>query len=117
MKHKTLYLIWGLVLIVAGGVFLSQGYGAIWEWPSQVWVISFAALSTLSFASYLIGGVRQWGWLFPACIGAALALIAGLGEAGIAGTAVGAPVPASIAVPFVVAFALDRRRRRCCSAR
>ncbi|MFN2133890.1 MAG: hypothetical protein ACK2VD_25440 [Anaerolineae bacterium] len=111
MKHKYLYLIWGLVLIVAGGVLLSQDYGAVWDWSSRVWMISFAALSTLSFASYLIEGVRQWGWLFPAGIGAALALIAGLGEAGITGTAVGVPVPASIAVPFVVAFALDRRRK------
>jgi hypothetical protein len=110
MKSKYLNLVWGLVLIVAGGMFLSQGVGVISELPSQVWTIVFAGLSLLCLASYLINGVERWGWLFPACISGALAVTVGLGEAGVSSAAVGVPIPASIALPFVVAFALNTRR-------
>ncbi len=109
MKPKTINLIWGLALIFAGGLFLAQNLGLLPNLSPQVWVIFFTGLSLVFFACYFLGGLGQWGWLFPALISGALALTIGLGAAGVSGSFVGAPILAAVAIPFYVAYAQDRR--------
>jgi hypothetical protein len=110
MKPRNINLIWGLILILAGGLFLAQNLGYIGEVSPQFWMIVFSGLSLLFFASYFLSGVSQWGWLFPALIFASLALIIGLEEAGVDDPAMAAPILASVGIPFLVAFALDTRK-------
>jgi hypothetical protein len=110
MKSNRYNLIWGIALIAAGGLFLAQNLGYLGVFAPQFWVIFFGALSLLFFASYFASGIGRWGWLFPALGSAALALTIGLGSAGVRDAYVGAPILGAIAIPFLVAYALDPRR-------
>ena len=110
MKAKYISMIWGLALIIAGGIFLAQNMGYIPQIANQAWIFIFGGLSVLFFASYFFAGVRQWGWLFPATITAGLAITIALSSAGHTRSYVGAPVLASMTVPFLVAFLVDTRK-------
>jgi hypothetical protein len=109
MKAKYLNFVWAIVLIAAGVVALAQNFGYLpdisWSW----WTLTFAGLSLLFFASYFASGVRNWGWLFPALIFAALAVLISLGAAGFEDPLIAAPLFTAIGLPFLVAYALDRR--------
>jgi hypothetical protein len=109
MKVKWTNLIWGLILIGAGALFLAQNLGYLDQLDLPVWMVVFAVISLLFFATYFINGVRHWGWLFPALIFAALALILWLQQQGIEAAWMGVPVLLAVALPFVVAFALSPR--------
>jgi len=112
MKTKYVNLVWGLLLIVGGGLFLADnlGYLNLDILSPMVWTGIFGAASLVFLALYLASGVQKWGLLFPASISAGIALTIYLATATNANAAVGAPVLLSIAVPFAVAFALDTRR-------
>jgi hypothetical protein len=109
MKARSLNLVWGIILILTGGLFLAQNLGYMEELPLNTWVIIFSVLSLLFFATYFINGVSQWGWLFPAFIFAGLALTMMMTNAGVASGAVGIPVLIGVALPFVVLYFLNRR--------
>ncbi|RPI32695.1 MAG: hypothetical protein EHM70_08280 [Chloroflexota bacterium] len=109
MKAKAINLLWGIVLIAAGGLFLAQNMGLLPEITNQVWAVVFTGLSLLFFATYFISGVRNWWWLFPALIFGSLAFMMAMAEAGYDGVYLVAPLLGSIAVPFLVAFAFDTR--------
>jgi hypothetical protein len=122
MKSTYVNILWGAALILGGGLFLAQNLGYFDQLSPQFWMAAFAGASLLFFASYLLSGrslaagsslaagMRHWGWLFPASISAALALTIGLSEAGFTDAAIGAPILASVGLPFVVAFALNPRQ-------
>jgi hypothetical protein len=110
MKSTYVNILWGAALILGGGLFLAQNLGYFDQLSPQFWMAAFAGASLLFFASYLLSGIRHWGWLFPASMTAALALTIGLSEAGFTDAAIGAPVLAAAGLPFVVAFALDPRK-------
>lgn len=109
MKPKTMNFIWGIVLIAAGILFLAQNLGWIPEWGAQIWMLLFLGASALFFVAYFVNGLREWGWLFPAVIFSGVALTIYLGEAGVIGELVALPVLLSVAIPFLVAFLLDRK--------
>jgi hypothetical protein len=109
MKSRSVNLIWGIILILAGGLFLAQNAGWIRGFPLTGVEIIFAGLSVLFFASYFLSGIHQWGWLFPALIFGGVTLTIFLGEQGVEGSWVAAPILLGIAVPFIVAFALAPR--------
>ena len=109
MNAKLTNSVWGLILIAAGGFLLAERLGYIGPFWLPLWTGVFGVASLLFFVVYFVNGVQNWGWLFPACI-----------FAGVAGTMylstvtqdaiVGAPVLASVAVPFLVVFAIDTRK-------
>jgi len=109
MKARSINLVWGIILILAGGLFLAQNLGYLEELPLNAWVIIFSGLSLLFFATYFINGVKNWGWLFPAFIFAGVALTMSLTNAGVESDVLGVPVLIGVALPFVVAFALNRQ--------
>lgn len=111
MKAKYINFIWGLVLILGGGLFLASNLGYLENRSPQLWMAIFASASLLFFAGYFLNGLREWGWLFPASIFGALALTIELGELHLQGAMVASPILASIALPFVVAFVLEPRQR------
>jgi hypothetical protein len=109
MKSTYVNILWGAALILGGSLFLAQNLGYFDRLSPQFWMVAFAGASLLFFASYILSGIRHWGWLFPASLSAALALTIGLSEAGFSDAAIGAPILASVGLPFVVAFALNPR--------
>lgn len=111
MKSKIVNVVWGLMLIIGGGLFLMQNLGYSLEWTPQVWVAIFGGASLLFLVSYFVSGIQEWGWLIPAGVFGGVALTIGLAEAGVESAAVGAPIFLGIAIPFAVAFALEPRTR------
>ena len=111
MKAKYGNLFWGLILILAGGLFLAQNMGYLEGLAPLVWAGIFAAASLLFLIGYLINGLQNWGWLFPTTITAGVALTIYLAEYTNSDAVVGAPVLIGVGLPFAVAFLLDPRRR------
>ena len=111
MKAKSFSIFWGLLLVLGGGLLLVRELGYKWELSSQFWIAAFAGAGAFFLVIYFLHGVQHWGWLFPASIFAALALTIALSEAGVHGSVTGAPIVASVALPFVVAFLLDTAKR------
>jgi hypothetical protein len=109
MKARSINLVWGIILILAGGLFLAQNLGYLDELPLNTWVIIFAGLSLLFFVTYFINGVQAWGWLFPAFIFAGLTVTMALTSVGVESDLLGVPVLIGVALPFVAVFALNRR--------
>jgi len=112
MKTKLDHIFWGILLIAAGGLALAQqqGWIGIDVLSTQFWALAFGAAGLIFLVRYLVAGWRNWGWLFPACIFAALAGITWLVGSGIRETWLSAPIFAAIVIPFLVAFVLDFRR-------
>jgi hypothetical protein len=110
MRTNRITLIWGLILIAAGALFLAQNLGYLSNLTPVFWVIFFAVLSLGFFATYFARGLHHWGWLFPAMVTGGIAITIGLGAAGATGSYVGAPVLGGLVVPFVIAYTLDPQR-------
>jgi hypothetical protein len=111
MKTKITSVFWGLILILGGALFLAVNLGYISGTSPTFWMAVFAGLGGLFLITYFLNGVQHWGWLFPALILGALALTIGLSEAGVQDSLTAAPILVSVALPFVVAFALKPRER------
>lgn len=110
MKAKLINVVWGLVLILGGALFLAQNLGYVVSTSSFFWMIVFGGLSAVFLVSYFASGVQHWGWLFPACIFAATAGTIGLDLLGVNSNLVAIPILLSVALPFLVAFGLNPRR-------
>lgn len=108
MKKQWVNIFWGLVLVLAGAWTLANNMGYIEQPTPMVWIAIFGVLSAFFFASYFISGVRNWGWLFPATIMAALAITIFMGDAGMADESVASLILGSVVIPFIAAFFVDR---------
>lgn len=111
-KDKLVGMVWGAVLILLGAAFLVTGTYTLQITDPWLGMALTGGLSLAFFASYFISGTEKWGWLFPACIFAASTLVALLTQITPApqGGWIGAPVLLSIAVPFLVAYFLNREK-------
>jgi hypothetical protein len=110
MNKKLSGIFWGIVLI-AGGLFtLAQTLGYRTPQNPTLWAIIFGGLSLAAFVFYFLEGLSKWGWLFPAGIFGALAILLGLAEAGVESPAMAAPIFIGVGLPFVVAYFQDRAK-------
>lgn len=108
MKRNRSNLIWGIALILFGGIYLLQTLDVIPEFDPLVLGGIFTATSIIFLVIYLASGWQEWGWLFPTSIFGGLAAVIFLGEAGIEGTWIGALFMASVALPFWLVYVIDR---------
>lgn len=108
MRTRAISLFWGLVLIAAGGIYLAQSLGYISRLPLDLWTITTAVLSVLFFITYFVSGRDQFGWLFPAFILGGTSITLFMGQAGVEGSYMGAPILLGIALPFALIFLLNR---------
>lgn len=112
MKAKFINVFWGVVLILVSALLLAEalGYVSFNSVSDREWAIAIGVVSGALFLTYLLSGVRRWGWLFPALGCAAIALAIWMKKEGVADSLIGVPILASLALPFYVGFVLDRRR-------
>ncbi len=110
MRNKFDGLMWGLILIAAGGLFLAYNLGYDINLTPEFWMGACAVLSAAWFMRYFFSDRRHWGWLLPACQFASIAMIIGLAQAGATGSIIAAPLFVGFAIPFVVAFFTDRQQ-------
>ena len=111
MKANFIKIFWGVVLIALGGLSLADklGYVDLELITNQGWAIIFAVISAAFFLSYFLSGIRNWGWLFPALIFAALALIINLVIEEADDSIIAVPILLSIGIPFYVGFLLNHK--------
>lgn len=112
MKANIIKTLWGIVLIILGGLFLADklGYLNLDLLTRQAWSIIFVGASVAFFLSYLVDGVRKWGWLFPTLIFAALALVLGLLIDTRASFMIPIPILLSVGIPFYIGYLVDRKQ-------
>ena len=112
MKSTIIKIIWGVILISLGGIFLANqlGYISFDPFNEQRAAFFFALLSAVFFLSYFLSGVRKWGWLFPALIFAALALTINPILEDRESPVITFPFMLSIAIPFYVGYFLNRKQ-------
>jgi hypothetical protein len=109
MKVKSDNIFWGVLLVLLGLLALAQQEGWIGVFSTQFWMLAFGALSLIFFVRYLLAGLRRWGWLFPACIFAAVSVTMWLFENGVQEAWMAVPIFIAIIIPFLVAFFLNVR--------
>jgi hypothetical protein len=96
------------MLVLAVLVFIvGNGWNNI---SDQAKAIGFAVASGVFFIGYFVHGVRKWGWLFPALFCAAMPLTLWMSINNMEDSPLMAlPILASVALPFYVGFAMDRK--------
>jgi len=109
MKTRWVNVIWGIVLVLAGGLFLTQNLGWIEVQSLLFWTLVFGGVSLLFFITYFVNGRQSWGWLFPAFIFAGVAVTILLAETGVDEAWVGAPVLIGVSLPFLAVYLVDRK--------
>ena len=110
MKRDFSSIVWGLALIVAGGLILALNFDWLAEPSEGTWIWLLAAFGALFLLAYLVGPKERWGLLFPA-LGALVGSSALWLEQGeIAGADLGATVVLVMSLPFWVGFAASRGR-------
>ncbi len=108
---KTASLYWGIALILASAALLADRLGFIdfGKISNNAWVFIFGGAAILFLLSYILNGFKQWGWLFPTFICAALSLTLWLVTHNYEGAFLGAPILAGVALPFYVGYAFNRK--------
>jgi hypothetical protein len=108
MSNKQNNLIWGLVLIVLGGLFLVESLGFIPDFSQAFWAVTLGLACLFFVAVFVYGGAKHWGWLFPIFISGGLSLMIGLSFTDINETWIGALFMASVSAPFWTIYLLNR---------
>lgn len=110
MKINKWSLFWGILLIGFGVFALAQTMGYPVPQEPATWALIFGGISLLSLIFYLVEGFKAWGWLFPVGIFAALALLLVMDSKDVDSPAMVTPLFLFTALPFVVAYFIDRVR-------
>ena len=108
MSNQRSNLIWGLVLIVLGGLFLAQTLGLIPELSQTFWAVGMGLACLFFVGAYVYSGKDQWGWLFPIFITGGLSLAAALGFTTLNPLWIGALFMACVSAPFWIIFLFNR---------
>jgi hypothetical protein len=110
MNKRTVHLIWGTVLILAGLLFLAQNMAWLPTLSTLVWAAISFGLSLLFLVSFLISRPQEIGWLFPGFIFAGTGVTLSLVTYGVQSDLLAVPVLLGVALPFLVVFLLDRQK-------
>ena len=108
MNRSSLF--WGILLILGGILALAEQMGYLDQFPDSIWMWAFGAISVIAFISYIVTGLKEWGWLFPAGIFGGLAVTIALATNNVDSAAVGSPLFFGLLIPFVAAYLTDRTK-------
>jgi hypothetical protein len=108
MKNRLPTIYWALLLIAGGALGLADNLGLLDNFSALAWAGAFAAASALGLIVYLLGGIRNWGMLFPVGVFGGLAFLLALTDRGFDGSAIVAPLLIGLGLPFLAAYFLNR---------
>jgi hypothetical protein len=99
----------GLFVLAILTFILGNGWNTL---SDQGKAIAFAVASAVCLICYFIHGLKKWGWLFPALICAAMAFTMwmSINDMEDSPFIIGSML-VSVAIPFYVGFALNRKQR------
>ncbi|KAA3648197.1 MAG: hypothetical protein DWQ07_04160 [Chloroflexi bacterium] len=109
MENQRVRYVWGTILLLVGAYLMAVNFNLLPSLTINNVALFFGALSLLFFGSYFASGIRNFGWLFPAFMMAAIAVIIGLADTNVDGTILGSLPLFAVSVPFWIVFALNRR--------
>jgi len=109
MQNQRVRSVWGVILLLIGGYLLAVNLNLVPSIPANSVSLVFGGLSILFFGTFFASGIRNYGWLFPAFMTAAIAGIIGLSGTNVDGTLLGSLPLFAISIPFWFAFSLNRR--------
>jgi hypothetical protein len=112
MKAKLINSFWGTVFITVSGLLLADtlGYVSFGAITGQGRAMLFGAAGAAFLLTYFLSGVKQWGWLFPALICAALSWSSARASRALDLFNLDWPMLLALAIPLGVGFAVDRKR-------
>lgn len=109
MKDNRSAVIWGVVLVILGGLGILQHFLPFhFRNDPGFWALVFGSASVAFFAIYFISGIRNWGWLFPAMILAALAGIMGLIHQGDDSPVIASLILGAVGLPFIAGYIVEK---------
>ena len=112
MKTNLIKIIWGVILILLGGLAIAEQLGVVnvEQYTQQVCTGVFTVISAAFFLTYFLKGIRSWGWLFPALLFAALALTIGTILEQPDNPDIAFPFLLSLAIPNFIGYILNRKQ-------
>ena len=112
MKANLIKIIWGVILILLGGLVIAEQLGVlnVEQYTQQVCTGVFTVISAAFFLTYFLKGIRSWGWLLPALVFAALALTIGTILEQPDNPDIAFPFLLSLAIPNFAGYRLNRKR-------
>ena len=109
MKLKIIYIIWGIVFLLAG-VALLFGIMDLKQLSLQDKVLYLSGIALAFIITYFVDGMKKWGWLLPSfvCAGLAVDLASELNHT-FQSQPNGVPIMIGIALWFLIGFLIDRK--------
>src|SRR5512135_2012247 len=104
MKSKIITIFWGIMLMVLSGLLLAEMLGFInfGSLSQQGRAIIFWVASAAFFLTYLLSGIKKWGWLFPALICAVIGWTCLRSGRAMGLVNLDWPILAALSIPFYV---------------
>lgn len=109
MTKNRSNLLWGIVLILMGGLLLVDSLGFLPDISMVAWAVIMGVACLFFVAIYLYAGLKNWGWLFPIFISAGLGITAVLSGTEIDSLWIGAVLMGFISLPFWVIYLFNRK--------
>jgi hypothetical protein len=109
MKKNRSSLVWGIILIIFGGLGLLQHFlpETLRNAPG-IWALVFGGASVIFFLVYFTSGIRNWALLFPTLIFAALAGIMSLINQGNESPMIASLMLSAVGLPFLVGYFIEK---------
>jgi hypothetical protein len=112
MKSKIITIFWGTMLIALSGLLLAEMLGFInfGSLSQRGRATIFWVAGAAFFLTYFLGGIKKWGWLFPALICAVMGWNSLRSGHTMDLFNLDWPMLAVLSIPFYVGFIVNRKR-------
>ena len=110
MENQRVRYVWGVILLLVGAYLLAVNLNLLPPLAINNMALVFGGLSILFFGTYFASGIRNYGWLFPAFMMAAIAGIIALSDTNVDGNIIGSFPLLAISIPFWIVFLMDRKQ-------
>jgi len=109
MQRSRWAILWAVVLILGGGFLLAQNFNLIGQqFQPPIWAVLLGGLSLLFLLDAITSMGRDWWALIPGCVLLGVAATIWLGQLEIKGEWIGSLMLFSIALPFLLIYAIKR---------